>query len=191
MPSCKKFVTCDHNLVCMKQLYPMKRIAISFLFLLSTLSLTAQVQLVNSVIASAGRFSTSGSITLSWTLGEMAVKTLAGTNLMLNQGFQQPWELIIDGGTPIQEPELNWSVKAFPNPVRDNLNVEFTLEKSERFSMEILDITGKKIYQREAETIMPDQTIQLDFSSYKEGIYILRVVSEDQKTHKIYKIRKN
>jgi len=175
----------------MKHLYPMKRIIITFVFIISTLSLSAQVQLLNSVIGTAGQFFTSGSISLSWTLGEVAVKTLSNATLILNQGFQQPWELILDGSTTIQEPEINWSVKAYPNPVRENLNVQFTLENSERFSMEILDITGKKIYQQEAETIMPDQVVRLDFSTYKEGIYILRVVSEDQKVQKIYKIRKN
>jgi len=175
----------------MKHLYPTKRIIIVSVLLVSTFSLSAQVRLLNAVVASAGSFSTNGSVSLSWTLGELAVKTLTSTTLMLNQGFQQPWELIVDGGTPVQEPELNWSVKAYPNPVREDLNVQFTLEKAERFSMEVLDITGKKIYQREAETIMPDQIVRLDFSSYKEGIYILRVVSEDQKVHKIYKIRKD
>ena len=153
--------------------------------------MSAQVQILNSVVASAGNYSSNGSISLSWTLGEVAVTTISAGNLMLNQGFQQPWETII-GGTPINEPEINWSVKAFPNPVQDMLNVEFKLDKQEdRFSMEIMDITGKKLFVKDAEMIQNEQVIQLDFTQYKEGIYILRVVSEDEKIHRVYKIRKD
>ncbi len=173
----------------MKHLYFLKRIILVLLFLSGTLIMSAQVQILNSVVASAGNYATSGAISLSWTLGEVAVTTISAGNLMLNQGFQQPWELII--GTSVPELEINWSVKAFPNPVQDQLNVEFKLDKqADRFSMEIMDITGKRLFVRKAEVIQNEQVVQLDFSQYKEGIYILRVVSEDEKIHRVYKIRK-
>lgn len=142
--------------------------------------------LVNSVVASAGGFNDNGTISLSWTLGEIAVTTLTSGNYTLTQGFQQSWDL----GVKVEEVKFDWSVQAYPNPVKENLNIKFTLEKPGKFSIEIMDITGKKILSREAQLIDPNQVVELDMSQYKHGIYLLQIFSEDQKLHRVYKIRK-
>jgi len=43
----------------------------------------------SSVVASAGGYSEAGEISLSWTLGELAVETFTASELILTQGFQQ------------------------------------------------------------------------------------------------------
>ena len=165
----------------------MKRSILSFVFLLSMGFLFAQVSMVNSVLATAGDFQTNGSYSLSWTVGELAVNTLTEGSNVLTQGFQQPWDMSVS----IQDgPEINWSVKAYPNPVYDYLNVKFSLEKSEEFSIEVTDITGKKVLTREPQMINTDEIVDLDFTQFKPGIYFLRVYSSDQKVHKVYKIKK-
>lgn len=165
----------------------MKRSILSFVFLVSMGFLFAQVSMVNSVLATAGAFQTNGSYSLSWTVGELAVSTLTEGSNVLTQGFQQPWDMSVS----IQDgPEINWSVKAYPNPVYDYLNVKFSLEKSEEFSIEVTDITGKKVLTREPQMINTDEIVDLDFTQFKPGIYFLRVYSSDQKVHKVYKIKK-
>ena len=148
--------------------------------------LQAQVTLVNSVIASAGDYQSNGSISLSWTLGEVAVTTLTSGNYTLTQGFQQSWDL----GVKVEDVKYDWSVQVYPNPVKENLNVKFTLDKPREFSIEIMDITGKKIWVKKSQTINPNQIMELDFSQYKHGIYLLQIYSSDQKLHRVYKIRK-
>ncbi|MEA1897689.1 MAG: T9SS type A sorting domain-containing protein [Bacteroidota bacterium] len=165
----------------------MKRSILSFVFLVTAGLLFAQVSMVNSVLATAGAYQTNGSYSLSWTVGELAVSTLTEGSNVLTQGFQQPWDMavnIADG------PEINWSVKAYPNPVYDYLNVKFSLEKSEEFTIEVTDITGKKVLTREPQMINTDEIVDLDFAQFKPGIYFLMVYSSDQKVHKVYKIKK-
>ena len=165
----------------------MKRSILSFVFLVSVGFLFAQVSMVNSVLSTAGAFQTNGSYSLSWTVGELAVRTLTEGSNVLTQGFQQPWDMSVS----IQDgPEINWSVQAYPNPVYDYLNVKFSLEKSEEFSIEVTDITGKKVLTREPQMINTDEIVDLDFTQFKPGIYFLRVYSSDQKVHKVYKIKK-
>ena len=177
------FVTC----ILKPNVNAMKRSILSFVFLIGVGFLFAQVSMVNSVLATAGDFQTNGSYSLSWTVGELAVSTLTEGSNVLTQGFQQPWDMSVS----IQDgPEINWSVKAYPNPVYDYLNVKFSLEKSEEFSIEVTDITGKKVLTREPQMINTDEIVDLDFTQFKPGIYFLRVYSSDQKVHKVYKIKK-
>ena len=165
----------------------MKRSILSFVFLVTAGFLFAQVSMVNSVLATAGAYQTNGSYSLSWTVGELAVSTLTEGSNVLTQGFQQPWDMSVS----IQDgPEINWSVKAYPNPVYDYLNVKFSLEKSEEFVIEVTDITGKKVLTREPQMINTDEIVDLDFTQFKPGIYFLMVYSSDQKVHKVYKIKK-
>ena len=146
----------------------MKRSILSFVFLVTAGFLFAQVSMVNSVLATAGAYQTNGSYSLSWTVGELAVSTLTEGSNVLTQGFQQPWDMSVS----IQDgPEINWSVKAYPNPVYDYLNVKFSLEKSEEFVIEVTDITGKKVLTREPQMINTDEIVDLDFTQFKPGIY--------------------
>ncbi|GAB3519329.1 3-coathanger stack domain-containing protein [Emticicia fontis] len=62
------------------------------LFLLLTLSnqlLKAQIEVAPKVIASAGGYSATGNLQVSWTLGETFITELTGTGLSATQGFQQ------------------------------------------------------------------------------------------------------
>ncbi len=57
---------------------------------LSSASLFSQIQLERSVISSGGNESSSSSIKLSSTIGELSVQTSNTTNFIFTQGFQQP-----------------------------------------------------------------------------------------------------
>ena len=165
----------------------MKRSILSLVFLVSAGFLFAQLSMTNSVLATAGDYQTNGNYSLSWTVGEVAVSTLTEGQNILTQGFQQPWE---SGPNLVVGPELNWSVKAYPNPVYDYLNVAFTLQNPEEFAIEVTDITGKKVLTRDPQLINQDEIVDLDFTQFKPGIYFLRIYSTDQKVHKVYKIKK-
>lgn len=51
----------------------------------------------NSVIATSGDYFEGGGNSLSWTLGELAVETYTSPDVILTQGFQQPFEITIMG----------------------------------------------------------------------------------------------
>ncbi len=167
----------------------MKRKILLMLILIPGFSLTwGQVQLTPTVLSSAGGYSESGGISLAWTMGELAVSTLSTIDMILTQGFQQPF--LLDIGDAIDDPEFNWSVNAYPNPVSDILNLRFNLDKTMDLQLELYDITGKKLTIKKLPSIMPGGRETLDFSGFREGIYILKITSEKQKVRKIYKIQK-
>ena len=51
----------------------------------------AQIALKPSVIASCGSYAETETMSISWTLGELATNTLTGGAMILTQGFQQPF----------------------------------------------------------------------------------------------------
>ena len=166
----------------------MKRKILLFLLLLPGFSLIwGQVQLNPTVISSAGGYTETADISLAWTLGELAVSTLSTTDMILTQGFQQPFLLDINA---IDDPEFNWSVNAYPNPVSEILNLRFNIDKTMDLQLELYDITGKKLFIKMLPSIMPGGRETLDFSGFRDGIYILKITSEKQKVRKIYKIQK-
>jgi hypothetical protein len=74
-------------------------------------------------------------------------------------------------------------ISAYPNPVADKLNVELS-EKDSR--IELLSIQGKQLFTL---TNIESPQIEIDMSEFNSGIYILRIVSDDQNitTQKILK----
>lgn len=166
----------------------MKRKILLFLILLPGFFLArGQVQLTPTVISSAGGYAEATDISLAWTMGELAVSTLSTTDMILTQGFQQPFLLDINA---IDDPEFNWSVNAYPNPVSEILNLRFNIDKTMDLQLELYDITGKKLFIKMLPSIMPGGRETLDFSGFRDGIYILKITSEKQKVRKIYKIQK-
>lgn len=145
-------------------------------------------QLTPTVLSTAGEYGSAGGYSLSYTIGELAVTTLdPGGALILTQGFQQPFAL---GVNSIEEHEIDWSVNAYPNPVSDFLNIKFNIENPVDFNIEIIDLTGKKLWIRNYPEIVPQEVISVDLSRYVRGVYMLRISTPDQKVNKVYKIQK-
>lgn len=74
----------------------MKYFSTLFLILLFPVIITAQ-SLTPQVISSAGDFYQGSNVSLSWTLGEIATETYDNGNIVLTQGFQQPFGISIQG----------------------------------------------------------------------------------------------
>ncbi len=167
-----------------------RKILLSLLLTVSVTFLFAQdYSLTRTVISTAGHFNSAGGYTLSGTIGELAIATLdPGGSYILTQGFQQPDEVGVNPG--FDDLGMDWSVSAYPNPVSDFLNIRFNIENPVDFIIEIIDLTGKKLWIRNYPGIMPRDVISIDLSRYVRGVYMLRISTPDQKVNKIYKIQK-
>jgi len=149
--------------------------------------LNAQVTLAPSVIASAGGYAENDNISLSWTLGEIAVSTLYGNDMILTQGFQQPFTL----GTSINlNNTIDWNIKAFPNPVEDELKIQFDLTQSDNFWIEVQDVTGRTIELQQHKEIHPGDIIPIDMTHYQYGVYFFKIFTPDRKQMRVLSIRK-
>ena len=161
-----------------------------FFFVLATVFLTvcsyAQITLEPSVLATAGNYAETETMSISWTLGELATTTLAGGDMILTQGFQQPF----DFGTGINSEEVNWGIIAYPNPVSDVLFVKFDIDRTKEFLIEIQDVTGRVLSLEQKKEIFPGDVIQLNTSNFTYGVYFLKVFTPDREQSQVLSIRK-
>lgn len=164
----------------------MKSVVLSFMFLIIWNCSFSQ-SLSPTLISSAGAYAAGGNITLSYSLGEIAVTTLTSDKLVLTQGFHQPQ--LTGTGIP-DEMKLDWKVNAFPNPVQDQLNISIRLGKPVELNLEIIDLTGKKLLIKKLGRITADFDHSIDFSGFVKGIYFLKIQSTDKKYSRIIKLQK-
>lgn len=154
--------------------------------LLAATSIHAQVTLAPTVISSGGGYADNDNINIAWTLGELAVTTLIGDNIMLTQGFQQPFDV----GVGILPNEIEWGISVYPNPVGDELRIHFNTLKSEDFLVEIQDVTGRTLWQQQHKQIDPGDIVILNTSTFIHGVYFLKVSSPDGQQMQVTSLRK-
>jgi len=71
------------------------------------------------------------------------------------------------------EEDMVEQFEIYPNPVYNVLHI--TPETTGVYQVEIMDITGKTVYQQEVST-----ALDIDFSGYNQGIYLLKVTENDK-----------
>lgn len=161
---------------------------ISILICIGIISVTvrAQVSLSPIVISSGGDYFESTNMSISWTLGELAVTTLQSDNMILTQGFQQPFNI----GVGIRQNEMNWTISVYPNPVEDELMIRFDIPLPGNYLIEIQDVTGRVICQQVHKQVRPGETVILNTSRFLHGIYFLKVISPDKEQVQVTSLRK-
>lgn len=154
--------------------------------LLFTTALQGQVTIAPTVLASGGGTGKTDNLTISWTVGELAVATLKSTSIILTQGFQQPFEM----GVGIHKDLTDWEIEVYPNPVGDEVAIRFELQQPKQFLIEIQDVTGRLLNQLHAGVISPGDIVRLNTSAYANGVYFLKVSTSDRKQHPVFKLQK-
>jgi len=137
------------------------------------------------VIPSSGNYFMSTNYSLSWTLGECITETFQTTEIILTQGFQQSLFLI----TSLNEFTVEgFSVKVYPNPFTDLINIftTYTAVPDKSIRIELFDAHGKILFVNK----FTSNIIQIDMSEYSGGLYLLKVINEENKIHRNFKIQK-
>ncbi|NLF42197.1 MAG: T9SS type A sorting domain-containing protein [Bacteroidales bacterium] len=156
---------------------------ISGLFATSFLLLFASQSSAQEVISAGGGSFSNSTAKISFTVGETVVGTLSAGNQILTQGFQQS-RLTILG---IEDnPELNISIQAFPNPVIQKLKIQIGgFDEAASMHYCLYDINGRLIV---LQNITGDET-NIDFGGLEPAVYMIRINSGNQvlKTIKVLK----
>jgi len=71
------------------------------------------------------------------------------------------------------------SLKLYPNPATNRLNISFVSEISGYAYLSIVDITGKNVYSGLQAISMGRNNVTLDVSSLAKGAYMITVTIED------------
>ena len=74
----------------------------------------------------------------------------------------------------------NIRVKCFPNPVQNISKIYISSPISRSFKIEILDIFGRKMMEiLNKKYSEGNNTIDLNFRNLTEGVYFVKIISED------------
>lgn len=165
----------------MKKLY-------TVILLLFTLTAWSQDIPMQVVAAGGGYFeSTAAGMSISWTMGEVAYTTLKTSTYILTQGFQQG-NLF---STSVEKPTSAVNgITIYPNPAKDYVKIRIDVQNvSGKALFELYDITGRKVIS-EQMVIEQSEPVDLDLSELRSGIYLLKIVMEQEKFNRIVKLVK-
>lgn len=131
-----------------------------------------------SVIASDGGISSSGNISLEWTLGEFAIETVSSGKKLYTQGFHQPI-LAVKKSTSVSVQESltgnadTYRVLLAPNPTRSYVNVFIASMKSEEHKFSLFDLSGKKVLTKQGNG--KDYSVRIEMGHLASGMYLLDI----------------
>ena len=153
----------------------------TLLLLIGILPTAAQVALP----ASGGDASGSGG-SVSYTVGQAFYATNTGTSVSIAEVVQQPIEISVVSG--VDEPGINLSISAYPNPTMNFLHLEVdasTLQNIQTLRYQLFDLNGRLIA---SEIIVSDVTTIVT-SQLSPATYLVKVLGDnkDLKTFKVIK----
>ncbi|MFN8396712.1 MAG: T9SS type A sorting domain-containing protein [Bacteroidia bacterium] len=129
------------------------------------------------VTASAGDFftNTSANVSLSFTVGEMAmVQTFESVpaGVILTQGFQQPITRLVG----VDESPYAFEFVVFPNPASDRLNFRYLLQYPGKVTLSWTDMRGVQVLSTWEDQYTGGQVEDgFDTQNISQGMYFLHV----------------
>jgi len=137
------------------------------------------------VMGSAGDQSTVGSTSVSWTIGEPLVETVAGGGNQVSQGFHQPSYLLVALDNPFAQ---HLEVDVFPNPTQERVFFEFVREDNSPLAVRLINLDGQLL--EEQTSLELQDRMEFNLSQVPSGQYFIQVrtSSGDFKAYKVQKI---
>lgn len=122
--------------------------------------------------------------TCSYTIGQIAYTSSSGTGGEVNQGVQQPYEIVTTAG--IEDQNITLELAAFPNPTNGSMTISVSDHAQGKLSYQLFDNRGKLI--EEKEIIQNETAVSMD--RLAPASYLLKITDNDQLV-KEFKIIKN
>jgi len=102
------------------------------------------------------------------------------------EGYYQLTQVDYDGKFKIYDPvsvqcnkEAEYQVAVYPNPVTDKMLVTVYSLKSSHIEIDLTNLSGQILTQREFELEKGMNVFEFDLASYKKGLYIIYVKDEE------------
>jgi hypothetical protein len=102
------------------------------------------------------------------------------------EGYYQLTQVDYDGKFKIYDPvsvqcnkEAEYQVAVYPNPVTDRMLVTVYSLKSSHIEIDLTNLSGQILTQREFELKKGMNVFEFDLASYKKGLYIIYVKDEE------------
>jgi hypothetical protein len=136
------------------------------------------------IISTAGGYTTTPDIIISFTLGDLAVLSLEKDKYMINQGFEKGSDYLISGW----EEELTRNLfSVFPNPTDGIFQVTSNVRSAAPVYLELYTAVGEKVIER---NLIPGDPVHIDFRHFPDGIYLLKIVVNESYKPMLFRIMK-
>lgn len=148
-------------------------------FTLCSILLLSLISMAQKGYVSSGAFETTNGGSVSYSIGQL---DYIG-NSQLSVGIQQ----VISLTSAFLKPGLEHiSISVYPNPTSENLAITWDEKKVKSFKIEINSLDGKLVLAQILE-----KPINLDFSTYSTGVYVLTFLDAENNKVKSVKIVRN
>lgn len=125
-------------------------------------------------VAAAGSEASGTGGTCSYTIGQIAYTSNSGPGGEVNQGVQQPFEILTTVG--LEDHTITLSLAAFPNPTNGSMTISVSDYANQKLSYQLFDTRGKLI--EEKEIIQPETGVSMH--QLAPAAYLLKVTENGQ-----------
>jgi hypothetical protein len=138
------------------------------------------------VLVPAANVVKKGNYIYQQTIGEPVVTIIGDYDYILTQGYQQPRIKVLDDDTDIGN-----GAEAYPNPVVDILTVKIWGDTYRDLKISMYNFQGVMLFETERSFVTGyREFIEIPVSTYRPGIYFVRVTSSDKVIIRTFKIEK-
>jgi len=164
------------NYICEK-LFSMPIRILTFLILIVTMTVVpVKGQYLSPVLlSSSGSTFHTTDITISWSLGELAVSTVRSNEWMLTQGFHQP-PLVEEPNSIGKKTETGLSVSVFPNPCRNRIFITCKGISYHTIRYQIHTIQNRLVCSNSISTVSGSEPFEIPVNHLTPGLYILNIM---------------
>ena len=141
------------------------------------------VRAQNATTAAGGDASGAGGSS-SYSVGQAAYNYSSSTAGSVNQGVQQPYELLTVGVN--NHPDINLLMSVFPNPSVSSINLNVGKQDLQNLSFQLFDVQGKLLMSQKITN--SDTSIKME--DFNAGNYFLKII-DSQSELKTFNIIKN
>lgn len=163
----------------------MKSIITFLLFLFFKFSFILAQEIKPQIVSTAGATMNQSNAKLSFTVGEIVVKTVTNGTNSIGQGFTNSTTNNII--TAIKEPKASLlQMKVYPNPASDLIYVDISDNKVPNIQLSVYDITGKQISNDNYAA--GNNHIGINTQNWQKGEYIIVINDANNEQLGSYKV---
>jgi hypothetical protein len=163
----------------------MKKNLLSFTALIVSITLQSQT-VTPTVLSNNGDYSSSAGGSIAWTIGEPVSDTYVKSTNITTNGFHQP---NLDLVAMVHEQGVDKDMLVYPNPVRDEIKINFSGMPQTTYALVLNDPLGRLIYSSQARVSDQQREFIVKMNEVAAGNYFLVITSADfVKTIKINKV---
>ena len=143
----------------------MKKFLLFSCLMLTTCALSNAQSIERDIISSAGGFLESGSIQMSWVIGDLVA------------GAYDIGHLIVPSGGSTNLPDyaaVSSQISVYPNPTVDKVFLNLDMDNIDNCDYYLYDLQGRQIRNSHITSKQTD----LNFAPFESGVYLLRIIKE-------------